>query len=1169
MTLSTIQNSFVAGEISPDIFGRTDLAKYKNGASTYRNMFVNYRGGAFSRAGLSYVGTCFQTQKNRDNFTDYPPRDITFQFNLNQGYVLEFGNLYLRIKYRGSYVTEATNPITTISQASPGVFTYTNTNYTLSNDDWIFVTGVGGMTEFNGLTWIVYNVSGSTFSVKDLFGNPVNTSNFSAYTSGGTLARIYTVVAPYNAVDLPFLKFTQSTDTMSLTCLNQDTNTEYPPYDLVRNGNTNWVFTQLSFASSISAPVGVSVTAQSSTSLSTWYSYVVTAVNDSTGEESVASISASVENNDISINAGSNTINWTSVSTATSYRIYAATPSYSVGVPAGAQFGYIGTAFGTSFTDTNITADFTTVPPTHQDPFARGSILAVTPTAGGSGYTQSNIGYSITTSTGSGFTGIPVVGGDSLTGFIINTAGSGYAGTDTITIGKLASGTYTFTANPTDGQNIVLNGVTWTFKTTPVSAAQTLIHTTAQQTVAQLASDLNSSANSSINVATYTVSGLVLTITYKTIGTGGNAYTLAAGTYAGSVSGGTLTGGGTGGATASLTIGPETGTYPSVVAYYQQRRVYANTLNNPDTYYFSQPGNFKNMDTSIPVVDSDAIVGTPWAQQINGIQFMQPMTQGLMILAGSGAWFLNGGNNSALTPSDQTATSQAYNGCHYHVQPIVVNYDILYVQSKGSIVRDIYYNFFQNVWSGTDMTVLSNHLFNYRQIEQWAYAEEPFKIVWGIRDDGVMLSLTYLKEQDVYGWSHHDTNGFFVSVCSVTEPPVDAVYVITKRYINGQWMYYSERMDNRNWENSEDCFCVDAGLQYPMTFPNATLTPSAANGTQNITSVNVAYGGVGYTSPTIIAEDPSGLGTGATFTATVMGGVITAISVVTSGSNYQYGTKVVITDATGTGAVLNPVITNVIPFSASSSVFTVDSVGQVIRIGNNNALATTSGGITINGGGRATVTSYISGTSVLADITDPITATIPNDPNNTPVPAIANQWSITPTTTTVSGLNHLEGMTVSIIADGGVQPQQVVNNGTINLQNEASAIVVGVPYTCQLQTLYLDPPSQMTVQGKRKNIYNIIARVDNSRGFSVGTNQPDQSVQPNNALVPWTNMIEAKERNANIFAGEPIPLITDDIYVNIPANWAVHGQVAFQQQNPLPLSVLSVVTNYQIGDTPG
>lgn len=1181
MTYSTIQNAFVGGEISPSLFGRTDLAKWHNGASTMRNFFANYRGGSASRAGGAYIGTCKQPGDA------YPPRDINFQFNINQGYALEFGDQYMRVKSGGAYVLESSMAITAISKATPGVFTYTNpaTDASLVNDDWIYISGVGGMTDFNGLTWIVYGVSGNTFRVKDLFGNPVDTASFTAYTSGGTLSRVYTAVSPYAAADLPYLKYTQSSDTMSLTCYNQKTLTEYPTYDLQRLANDNWSFTPVTFGTNIAPPTGLVATANSSTTLSTFYSYVVTSVDAITGQESVQSRPVSVHNNNISVNAGSNNIKWSAVAGAGVYNIYTATPSYGVEVALGAQYGFIGSSLSTNFTDTNIIANFASPPPIHNNPFARGAITSVTVTAPGAGLTQASVGYNITSSTGSGFLGTPIVTGGVLTAFVVENGGEGYVVGDTITItsgGTAASGTFTFTTNPTQAPNhafsqtIVINGGTVYFgagRGTPAGSSHvTTIGVDTPSTVANLANFLNASAVVNWTGASYSANGNVLTISYKSPGTAGNSFTLANGTSSGVRSGATLTGGsataGPNGA-ASLAIGPQTGTYPGDVAYYQQRRVYANTINEPDSYFMSRPGWYLNMDSSIPTVDSDAIFGTPWAQQINGIQHMQPMTTGLIVLTGSGAWLLNGGSGAAITPSNQTATSQAYNGCNSIVRPIVVNLNILYVQSKGSIVRDLSYNFFNNIFTGTDITVLANHLFNFHQITQWAYAEEPYKLVWAIRDDGTMLSLTYLKEQDVYAWARHDTNGFYVGVCSVTEPPVDAVYTIVKRYVNGKWMYYSERMDNRNWQNVEDSFCVDAGLKYPLTYPNATLTPSASRGTNNISRVNLIAGGSGYTDPVITAIDGDGSGFGAEFSVTLTAGVITDVTVLLDGEGFTPGdTQLVITDATGSGAVLQPIITNIVGFTASSSVFTAANVGDVIRIGNNNA--TVGSGVTENGYGKAVITSYISGTEVEANLLLPLTSVIPNNPTNTPVPAVSGQWSISTPTSVVHGLNHLEGMTVAILADGSVVNNAVVSNGRIILPRAASSIVVGLPYVCQLQTLYLDPPGQSaSVQGKRKNIYNVIVRLETSRGIKVGTNQPDASTQVNGATAPWGDLKEVKERNALVTAGSEIPLFTGDHYLNVPANWDEKGQVAIEQTYPLPANVLCCIQNYVIGDTSG
>jgi hypothetical protein len=277
-----------------------------------------------------------------------------------------------------------------------------------------------------------------------------------------------------------------------------------------------------------------------------------------------------------------------------------------------------------------------------------------------------------------------------------------------------------------------------------------------------------------------------------------------------------------------------------------------------------------------------------------------------------------------------------------------------------------------------------------------------------------------------------------------------------------------------------------------------------------------------------------------------------------------------ITDATGTGAIIQPIITNNVVFKASSSVFTSGMVGDVIRIGNNNAVSATGGGVTNNGGGKAIITTYTSGTQVTANIVEPITAVVPDDPNNTPVPAIANQWSLGVPTSTVTGLNHLEGLTVAILADGSVVPNAVVTGGSITLPAAASKIVIGLPYTCQLQTLYLEPTSeQHTVQGKRKNVYNTTIRCELTRGIQVGTNQPDQSTQPNFATAAWTNMKEVKDQSAQVVASGAIPLFTGDSYINVPAQWATAGQVAVMQTYPLPANIIACVCNYVIGDTQG
>ncbi len=236
----------------------------------------------------------------------------------------------------------------------------------------------------------------------------------------------------------------------------------------------------------------------------------------------------------------------------------------------------------------------------------------------------------------------------------------------------------------------------------------------------------------------------------------------------------------------------------------------------------------------------------------------------------------------------------------------------------------------------------------------------------------------------------------------------------------------------------------------------------------------------------------------------------------------------------------------------STSTASIGTIGDIIRVD----------------GGKATITEYISSTQVMANITQPLTMTIPNDPNKMPIPAISGNWSLSRPTSVVSGLNHLEGMTVTGLADGGVITPQVVTNGQIELQQPASAINVGLAYLPQLQNMPLDVPSQTTTQSRRKDIGAVTVRIEGSRGFSVGSNQPDASWQENQANIPWSGLKEVKERNALVDAGSNIPLFTGDIRQIVPGDWATNAQTAIQQNYPLPLQVLAILPEVSLGDQP-
>lgn len=1204
-------HAFRIGEVTPGLFGRQDLARLRVAAATMRNMWVNLRGGAYSRAGFAFVGYSKQTGRQ------YPPRLIPFEFSIRQSLAMEFGHYYMRVISNGGYVTEDPFQITNVTQADPAVVTYASLSsavsatanngavvgsyvrgdtiviaggtfvtpvtlrvlfttvsslsinavgsdyavndtitlaggsadrmavvtvtsvdgsggvtgialsnggkYTtnsatftqastsgvgtgatfasalfgpqeleifaeggysvlpsnpvnqaatsgtglgatftmvwaspsaLSQGDWVFIDDVAGMTQLNGRVFIVNNLVGNTLELRDVFEDSINSISYSAYTSGGSMSRIYTVATPYAEEDLKYLKYTQSADVMSLCCLNQITETEYAPQDLSRNGATDWTFSDVVTAATVSPPTNPSAAASSGGSVT--YQYQVTSISSGDGSESIASNTAQVASAvNIAATAGTITITWPAVAGVNEYNIYKATPGLSATPPVGAQFGYVGSTFGNQFIDPNITPDFAETPPLRRNPFARGQVTGVTMTNVGSGYTTATITINSVTGSGAVLEGIIVSG--EIRAWVVRNPGQNYLPTDTVTIG----------------------------------------------------------------------------------GSGGS------------------------GATGTLDVGPLDGTYPAVVAYFQQRRAYACTLNQPDTYEMSQPGRYTNFDRRSPPIGSDAITGTPWGTKVDGVQWMVPMPGGLVVLTGLSAWQVTGqGGGSftvaALEPASQAAQQQSYNGISATLFPIQILDDIVYVQAHNFVYQNIAYQINSNIYTGGYLTLNSSHLFDLPTIDH-CWCEERFKILWSIRSDGILRSFTYLKPEAVAGWARHDTQGDFVSCCSVTEPPLDALYVATLRQIAGQSAYMIERMDNRNWRTVEDVWAVDCGLSLPQPTPDATLSASSGTGFGAISGGVIVDGGTGYsagTTATVVDDNGDGEGTGATVTLTILGGIITGVTIGVAGSGYTFP-KLVISDPanTGAGADITLTLDNTMTFTTDAAVFSVGDVGSVIRVG----------------GGIATITAYVSPTQVTGNITVPITDIIPN--TGIVRAAASGNWSMTAPRTVITGLWHLIGAEVTGLADGNViEPQTVASNGTITLPVAASQVTVGLGFTAQLQSVYLDAGNP-TIQGQRKKIGAATVRLQNSRGGEMGCNQPDGSTLSPPQIAPrWTDMDAIPEVGANFqrkaYNATAIPLLTGDIRVPVQGGFDTKGQVAIQQREPLPLEVLSIIPESWAGDTP-
>ena len=256
------------------------------------------------------------------------------------------------------------------------------------------------------------------------------------------------------------------------------------------------------------------------------------------------------------------------------------------------------------------------------------------------------------------------------------------------------------------------------------------------------------------------------------------------------------------------------GNKPSIVNYYQQRQLFANTLNEPQAVFTTQTGNYVSLRTSNPARDDDAITFTIAGQQVNEIRHIVAINSLLLLTAGC-EWKVTEGQEKVLTPSTMGVRPQSYNGAS-KVPPVIINSTVVYVQEKGARIRDLAYEFISDNYTGNDLSLMALHLFEGFEIISMAYAAEPDGILYCIRDDGVLLGFTYQKEHKVWGWHQHSTPaaGKFEWVESVTEEDRDVIYAIIKRTINGVTKRYVERLETREQTNSEDCFYVDSGLSY-------------------------------------------------------------------------------------------------------------------------------------------------------------------------------------------------------------------------------------------------------------------------------------------------------------------------------------------------------------------
>lgn len=784
--------SFAGGEISPEMYGRIDDAKFQNGAAELQNFIVTPTGAARNRAGFAYVNS---TKSNG------VARLIPFTYSLNQTMIIELGNLYARfhtqgetLQYSATQRAYVQGALVTFSAGagSPIPLVVNWENHGLQNGDPVAFEASGSETLPSnisaGTPYYVTVIDANTFWVASTYGAGAlpyvdsgtlcagyfwysagfiveysgayyyNGSGGNQLAAPGLIAGqwyqlpadfTYEIPTPYLAADLFNIHYVQSADVMTLVHPN------YPPAELRRLSATTWVLEAISFGPPLATPQGVGVAASPG--------YLAQIASISIADPALIT---TVANHTLALGDG----------------IYIANLT--------ATIGGVATVLDGFYMVQDVPVD-------------------------GSGNLINN---ELTVMDYSG-------------NVLDSTGWSGYSATDPTKPITIQYGTKIFNiTNAYAVQAIASDGVSTSALSGQASVLNNLDVPGSYNTV---------SWSAVANAQSYNV--------YKQLnGLWGYIGNTTATSFVDNNIAPDMSI--TPGYPDAVFSGP--GNYPGAVCYFQQRRCFAGTLDAPNNAWMSNSGTESMFSYSLPSQATDRIAFQVAALQADVIQHLVPMIQ-LIMLTSESEFALVPANSDAVTPTSISVTPQSYVGAS-NVQPTIINVTMVYAAARGGHVRELGYAWTVNGYMTGDLSLRAAHLFDGYTIVDQAYSKSPWPIVWFVSSNGQLLGLTYIPEEQLGAWHEHVTDGTFESIACAAEGTEDVLYAVINRTINGQTVRYVERMASRTISatDSSTWFFVDAGIS--QSFANPVTTISGLTWLEGQTVAVLADGGV--QSPKVVTD---------------------------------------------------------------------------------------------------------------------------------------------------------------------------------------------------------------------------------------------------------------------------------------------------------------------------
>jgi len=521
---------------------------------------------------------------------------------------------------------------------------------------------------------------------------------------------------------------------------------------------------------------------------------------------------------------------------------------------------------------------------------------------------------------------------------------------------------------------------------------------------------------------------------------------------------------------------------PSVVAYYESRRYYGASALNQQTLWGSRApdsaGLTRYNDFTTGTNADNAVIFTYASKKPNKFMWMEGNNKFLAVGTFSGEVKVTGSpETSAISPSSITMKPVSAAGSEAQVA-INRNGSILFMERGKRTLRSFDFDVLADNYVANDRNETAEHITEGNLKQIFFQAGRP-DIVWGIKEDGMLIGLTYKTTRgDTTGWHRYGTasGDKFLCGASISRPSnFEQAWFMTERIIGGVTRRYIEYLEDQ--------------ISFPEPLDYFT-------GRGNEDADRIVYLRALYETQKSAFHADSAISYDGTSAGSTAGATVTPAAV------------------TGTGIV----------FTASAAVFTASMVGREIR----------KKPILGVGTGRAVITAYTDSTHVVCTINvdfDVVTA------------MAAGNWYLT--TASLSGLNHLEGRTVKVIADGAVQTDKVVASGAIALDYQAGRIHVGLGYFGYIKSMDLEYGGVTgPAQTKNKRVNRLGLKFLNTLGAKYGTD--------------IYNLAEIDYRSTADNMDRPPPLFSGVLDVPYSDRHSPEKHVMIYQESPLPCTVLLI-----------